>query len=795
MDKNEILSQLSSIQAEAATNTEGPSLIIAGAGSGKTRVLTYRIAYMLSNGVKPYNIMALTFTNKAAGEMKERIATVAGASNVRGLWMGTFHSLFSRILRAEAEAIGFTSSFTIYDTSDARNMVKAIIKDFNLNEEIYKPKDVASRISSLKNDLITPQAYLNNAVHSARDEEAQRGRTGEIYREYMVRCKRNNAMDFDDLLLYTNLLFRDHKDILEKYREQFRYVLVDEYQDTNFSQYLIIRELCDKYKNICVVGDDAQSIYSFRGAKIENILRFTKDYPGAALFKLEQNYRSTKTIVGAANSIISRNDRQIKKVSYSENDEGELIKIIDARTDKEEALAVVGDIEVQLDKGVGVGDMAILYRTNSQSRVFEDALRAAAIPYKIYGGVSFYQRAEIKDILAYVRLVINPDDDEAMRRVINVPARGIGPTTVDKIAANAAERGQSMWQTLISSSGDALGLRTAALNKIVEFVKLINELRRMSESSSAYDVVCAAASSSGIVGSYKLKGTAEAQSALDNIEELVNSLKQACDEAEKAGEQPIGVSAWMQEVTLLTDADNEKPEEKDKVTLMTIHSAKGLEFGNIYVVGVEEGLFPSQHTAESSYSLEEERRLFYVAVTRAINRLTLSFCYNRYRWGTSVRCIPSRFLKEIDTRYIKNPSALDVNTSLSDTSDMDEDEDFAPARRFRPRAVSRTDVSETRETPMWRKRAEYNEKALYKDPYGSMLLGRNYKKVVEDGPNPFEEDLSSRIEVGSQVLHESFGKGVVCQIDRNSPNVKVVVDFGAMGKRTLMLKFAKLKLL
>ncbi|MDE7134842.1 MAG: UvrD-helicase domain-containing protein, partial [Rikenellaceae bacterium] len=446
MDKSEILSHLSRVQAEAATAIEGPSLIIAGAGSGKTRVLTYRIAYMLGMGIKPYNIMALTFTNKAAGEMKERIAQVAGASNVRGLWMGTFHSLFSRILRAEAETLGFTSSFTIYDTSDARNMVKTIVKDFNLNEDIYKPKDVASRISSLKNDLITPQAYRSNAVHSAADNESQRTRMGDIYREYMVRCKRNNAMDFDDLLLYANLLFRDHKEVLRKYQEQFTYLLVDEYQDTNFAQYLIIKELSALNRNICVVGDDAQSIYSFRGAKIENILRFNKDYADAKLFKLEQNYRSTRTIVGAANSIISKNSRQIRKESFSEKGDGDPIKLISADTDKQEAFDVVEDMQQQMARNnLAPKDIAVLYRTNSQSRVMEDALRSAGIPYKIYGGLSFYQRAEIKDIMAYVRLIVNPDDDEALRRIINVPSRGIGPSTVDKIVARAAESGTSIW--------------------------------------------------------------------------------------------------------------------------------------------------------------------------------------------------------------------------------------------------------------------------------------------------------------------------------------------------------------
>ncbi len=787
MDKNEILSHLSKVQAEAATAIEGPSLIIAGAGSGKTRVLTYRIAYMLGLGIKPYNIMALTFTNKAAGEMKERIAQVAGASNVRGLWMGTFHSLFSRILRAEAETLGFTSSFTIYDTSDARNMVKTIVKDFNLNEDIYKPKDVASRISSLKNDLITPQAYRSNAVHSAADNESQRTRMGDIYREYMIRCKRNNAMDFDDLLLYANLLFRDHKDVLRKYQEQFTYLLVDEYQDTNFAQYLIIKELSALNRNICVVGDDAQSIYSFRGAKIENILRFNKDYADAKLFKLEQNYRSTRTIVGAANSIISKNSRQIRKESFSENGDGDPIKLISADTDKQEAFDVVEDIQSQMTRNnLAPKDIAILYRTNSQSRVMEDALRSAGIPYKIYGGLSFYQRAEIKDIMAYVRLIVNPDDDEALRRIINVPARGIGSTTVEKLVACAAERGTSIWQALISSTPADLGLKTATLGKVVDFVNLIRGLQSAALDNTAYDVVYQAATASGIIGSYKMKGTAEAQSSLDNIEELINSLKQATDEAAQEGRQPKSVAEWMQEISLLTDADNEKPEENNRVTLMTIHSSKGLEFGNLYVVGVEEGLFPSPQTAESVQSLEEERRLFYVAVTRAVSRLCLSFCYNRYRWGTSVRCIPSRFLKEIDPQYLDDPSVLVPDNASSDFAGPDTDND-SQRRSFAPRP-KKQELWSRADGDMPRR-----ESLHFRERDKADTFGQRYKKV--NGVIPDDTAVTAKIDVGTTVAHDTFGKGIVCDIDRKSPNVKVTVDFGIMGKRTLMLKFAKLRVL
>ncbi len=794
MDKNEILSGLSDVQAQAASHIEGPSLIIAGAGSGKTRVLTHRIAYMLAVGIKPYNIMALTFTNKAAGEMKERIAKTAGADNVRGLWMGTFHSLFSRILRTEAETLGFTQAFTIYDTSDSRNLVKTIVKELNLNEDIYKPKDVASRISSLKNDLITPQAYLSNAVYSAPDTETQRTRMGDIYREYMMRCKRNNAMDFDDLLLYTNLLFRDHKDVLRKYQDKFRYILVDEYQDTNFSQYLIIKELSAGSRNICVVGDDAQSIYSFRGAKIENILRFTKDYEGAAIFKLEQNYRSTRTIVGAANSVISRNDRQIRKESFSRNEEGDPIKLISADTDKQEAFSVVEDIRSQAAiHKLQPRDIAVLYRTNSQSRVLEDAMRSAGIPYKIYGGLSFYQRAEIKDILAYVRLIVNPDDDEAIRRIINVPARGIGPTTMERIAACAAEKKASIWQTLLMSRPDELGIKAGTLNKVVEFVKLIRDLQQTAAHSTAYEVVLQTATASGIIGSYKLKGTAEAQSSLDNIEELINSLKQSTDEASAAGEQPKSVTEWMQEITLLTDADNEKPEDNNRVTMMTIHSAKGLEFKYIYVVGVEEGLFPSPQTAESPQSLEEERRLFYVAVTRAISRLCLSFCYNRYRWGTSVKSIPSRFLKEIDQQYLDDPSLLNGNGEFSETSENTGRDTvrtggiLGGAGRYEKREFRQRDNNAPHNRPAPAPREAVRIKSA------SGTFGSRFKRVTDTSAAPQAD--TGRIDIGTTVLHDTFGKGIVCEIDRKAPNIKAVIDFGVMGKRTLMLKFAKLTVL
>ena len=770
MDKNEILSGLSDVQAQAASHIEGPSLIIAGAGSGKTRVLTHRIAYMLAVGIKPYNIMALTFTNKAAGEMKERIAKTAGADNVRGLWMGTFHSLFSRILRTEAETLGFTQAFTIYDTSDSRNLVKTIVKELNLNEDIYKPKDVASRISSLKNDLITPQAYISNAVYSAPDTETQRTRMGDIYREYMMRCKRNNAMDFDDLLLYTNLLFRDHKDVLRKYQDKFRYILVDEYQDTNFSQYLIIKELSAGSRNICVVGDDAQSIYSFRGAKIENILRFTKDYEGAALFKLEQNYRSTRTIVGAANSVISRNDRQIRKESFSRNEEGDPIKLISADTDKQEAFSVVEDIRSQAAiHKLQPCDIAVLYRTNSQSRVLEDAMRSAGIRYKIYGGLSFYQRAEIKDILAYVRLIVNPDDDEAFRRVINTPKRGIGDTTLGKIGAAAMSSGTSLYRVICSPDEYGLDVNKGTLAKISGFANIIRGFVESVENGAPAAVVARSVyEATGILKEYTSDNTPENISKRDNLRELLKAVDDFTDSSRKSGDDRGGMSDFLAEVSLLTDQDT-PGEDADCMTLTTIHSAKGLEFDCVFVVGVEENLLPSQ-MCRSNADIEEERRLMYVAITRARKFCMISYARQRTVNGQSGSVIPSRFISDIDRRFLRMMTGTSPDTPRQRPVRPWDEPGQRPAER-KPKAVESRTAPATPATP-----PPSQPRTSASDEFGLHIA----------------DDLKE----GMRIQHPRFSTGTVVRVDTESSDHRVVVDFDNDGqRRTLLLKFAKFQIL
>ena len=773
----DFLTELNEVQRSAVQNYDGASLIIAGAGSGKTRVLTYRIANMIKENVRPHTILALTFTNKAAAEVRERISKIVSPGLARSLWMGTFHSVFSRILRAEAEHLGFTASFTIYETSDSQNLVKAIIKELNLSEERYKPKDIFARISFQKNNLVTPQMYRANPILLAEDDAAVRPRFADIYREYMIRCKHNNALDFDDLLLYMNLLLRDFPEVAAKYQENFRYILVDEYQDTNFSQYLIIKKLSELHKNICVVGDDAQSIYSFRGARIENILRFKKDYPEAVVYKLEQNYRSTQTIVNAANSLIEHNKNQFKKVCFSQNDRGELIALRRAYTEKEEAMIVVSDIiSVLMDIRVSPKDIAILYRTNAQSRVIEDALRGSRIPYKIYGGLSFYQRAEVKHILAYVRLVVNEKDDEAFTRIINVPARGIGSTSVGKIAALAQANRLSMWETLTRFSPEQMEIRGVAVNKLKMFRELIESMRRYMMDHNAYETVFEIASQSGLIGSYKNNPSPESQSAYQNIEELINSLKQDADEREKNHDEPISVAEWMQNIALITDMDNEKPEERNKVTLMTIHAAKGLEFKYVYIVGMEEGLFPSGRSVESLESLEEERRLFYVALTRAIHRVMVSYSLNRYRWGTSTRSVPSRFVKEVSEEYFDEPSLIRLDDYS--TADIEEkplwNREQMPRREFQPEF-----------------RKKEPDRVIEPSRYPARL------KKITDTPSvgiPAGE-TADNIQEGSIVVHAKFGKGRVLQVEQALSDMKVTVDFDISGRKTLLLKFAKLKVL
>ena len=663
MESNEskILQGLNPAQRDAVVNFDSPSLIIAGAGSGKTRVLTSRIAYMIERGVAPFNILALTFTNKAAEQMRERIAQMLPDNRSRHIRMGTFHSVFSRILRENAGRIGFPESFTIYDSSDSRNLVKTVVRELNLPDEKYKPNAVASRISYAKNCLVTPGAYLANSAYAAEDRQMQIPEFGNIYNIYCQRCKRNGAMDFDDLLLQTNVLLRDCPDVLARYQEQFKYILVDEYQDTNYAQYVIIRRLSQTHSKVCVVGDDAQSIYSFRGAKIENILSFQRDYPEAKVFKLEQNYRSTRTIVEAANSVIVHNSRRMEKRCFSEGDEGEKIRVLKAYTDREEAELVVQDLR---DKVRATGDAwneaAILYRTNNQSQALEESLRRRGIPYRIYKGASFYDRKEIKDMLAYIRLVVNPRDDEAFRRIVNYPVRGIGDTTVLRIAQLAAERGVSMWEAVDALVAEPVSdpVQRTIVRKVAEFVALIRSLSLERAQKGLYDFGMEVASRSGILALFRRENSPEATSALDNIEELLNSMqlfKEQRDAEIRAGEElgEATVEEWLQSVTLTTDMDKkEDAGDDDKVTLMTVHSAKGLEFKYVYIVGMEENLFPSQRAAESPEGFEEERRLFYVALTRAKCSAVLSYAEMRFKWGNMEFSRPSCFLREIDPRYL-----------------------------------------------------------------------------------------------------------------------------------------------
>ncbi len=661
--ESQILNGLNPAQREAVVNYDSPSLIIAGAGSGKTRVLTSRIAYMIEQGVDPARIMALTFTNKAAEQMRERIAQMVPGGRSRWIRMGTFHSVFSRILRENAGRIGYPDSYTIYEPSDCKNLIKTIVKELRLDEDKYKPNAVLSRISMAKNCLVTPGAYAANSVYAAEDRQRQQPEFGNIYNQYCQRCKRNGAMDFDDLLLQTNILFRDCPDVLARYQEHYQYILVDEYQDTNYAQYIIIRRLSQTHARVCVVGDDAQSIYSFRGAKIENILSFRNDYPGARTFKLEQNYRSTRTIVDAANSVIVHNAKRMEKNCFSEGDRGEKIRLMRAYTDREEADLVASSIHDRIrETGDSWSEVAVLYRTNSQSKSIEDSLRHRGIPYRIYKGSTFYDHKEIKDLLAYLRLVINPRDDEAFRRIVNYPARGIGNTTVDRIAALAAERGVSMWEAVdaLVAEPTADAVQKTIVRKVTEFVALIRALSLLRVETGLYEFGLEVAQRSGILPLYRLENSPEAASAIDNIEELLNSMQEFRKQrdaeiaaGERSEEDQATVEEWMQSVMLMTDQDKDDPEDRNRVTLMTVHSSKGLEYKYVFIVGMEENLFPSQRAAESPDGIEEERRLFYVALTRAKVAATLSYAESRFKWGNMEFSRPSCFLKEIDPQYLE----------------------------------------------------------------------------------------------------------------------------------------------
>ncbi len=755
------LNELNEAQQQAVINTEGPSLVIAGAGSGKTRVLTYRIAYLLHQGVRAGKILALTFTNKAAGEMKARIAGIAGPEIARFLWMGTFHSIFAKILRMEGDRLGYKPNFTIYDSSDSKSLIRTIIKELNLDDNVYKPGAIASRISAAKNNLVTSGMYAADNSNQDYDKTCRMPLMADVYKIYATRCFRANAMDFDDLLLNTNILFRDFPDVLSQYQERFRYILVDEYQDTNFAQYLIVKKLAAAHRNICVVGDDAQSIYSFRGARIENILKFRDDYPDSRLFKLEQNYRSTQTIVNAANGIIANNEGQIQKSVFSKNEPGEKIMVMQAMTDMEEGFNISSDIfDRRLTNQLNWEDFAILYRTNAQSRIFEETLRRKNIPYKIYGGLSFYDRKEIKDILAYFRMVINPGDEEAFKRSINYPKRGIGDTSVQKILDLASENNVSAWNIVNEADKYPTHFNGGTIKKLLSYADLINTISAGKEKTDAYTKAREIAFGSGIMKELRDGKLPEEISRYENMEELLNGIKAFTEAAETNGE-PVNLEAYLANVALLTDQDNEKDEDRDKITLMTMHSAKGLEFKYVYIVGMEDTLFPSPMSTGSSKELEEERRLFYVALTRAKKQAVFSYALNRYKWGNLERSNPSRFLREVDQKYLYYPQT--------------------GGKPFRTKSGGDEKPFSVREDAV---------------PFAPPPRLRKFRTQAGP-PVPSASGLSiadlSDFAKGDTVIHERFGQGVIISIEGEAPNNTASVDFENGGKKKLLLRFAKLR--
>lgn len=775
----EYLNKLNESQREAVEYNEGPSLVIAGAGSGKTRVLTYKIAYLVHLGLVPQSILALTFTNKAAREMKERIAAITGDQTARRLWMGTFHSIFSRILRYEAEHIGYPSNFTIYDTTDSKSLLKAIIKEMQLDDKVYRLGMVQSRISNAKNALVTWKAYEQSKELMQHDIDSKVPLLREIYKRYQNRCQQAGAMDFDDLLLQTNILFRDHPQVLEKYRSFFQFVLVDEYQDTNFAQHLIVQRLCEQHRRICVVGDDAQSIYSFRGANIDNILQFKNQYPGCRIFKLERNYRSTQNIVNAANSLIHKNKEQIHKNVYSEKEEGSKVRISASYSDYEEGYAVASAInELRLRKDYDYADFAILYRTNAQSRILEEALRKRGIPYKIYGGLSFYQRKEIKDIISYLRLIVNPHDEEAFKRVINYPSRGIGDTTVGKVISAATDNNVSLWTVLNAPIDYDLPINSGTAKKLTDFREMIERFIEQNTRLSAEEMAAIVVKESGIVSSLFQDRSVEGISKQENLQELLKGIAEFCELRREEGVEQVSLADFLSEVSLLTDQDNDKDEQANKVTMMTVHAAKGLEFKNVFVVGLEEELFPSSMSKDNPRAVEEERRMFYVAITRAEENCVLTYAKSRFRNGQSAMCSPSRFLKDIDVRFLDVPADSSADT-------------FAAAReRFQRPAFT---------SPFQQPRAVEKEEPSFISPVAQAQQRQRLTKVETTTSTPASSsapasDLSG-LRVGAKVRHDRFGEGEVIAIEGDGGNAKATVAFTHFGQKQLLLKFARLTII
>ena len=750
------MNQLNESQRKAVEYIDGPSLVIAGAGSGKTRVLTCKIAYLLQRGLPPQSILALTFTNKAAREMKERIATLVDPSLARRLWMGTFHSIFAHVLRREANYLGYPSGFSIYDTDDSKSLLKAIIKELSLDEKIYRPGLVYNRISGAKNALVSWKAYEQNKELVENDMHARIPMIRDIYKRYQIRCFQAGAMDFDDLLLQTNILFRDNPGVLDKYRRFFQYILVDEYQDTNFAQHLIVRRLSELHLRICVVGDDAQSIYSFRGANIDNILQFKNQYPGCRVFKLERNYRSTQNIVDAANSLIHKNREQIPKTVYSEKEKGNRILLASTYSDYEEAYIIASRIS-----GMRMGkerytyaDFAVLYRINAQSRVLEEAFRKRNIPYRIYGGQSFYHRKEIKDVIAYLRLIVNPHDEEALKRIINYPARGIGSATIGKLTASAAEYGVSPWAILSAPSNYAVQLNSGTSRKLEAFRRMMEDFMKQNETLRADDMAALVVKQTGILADFTRERSLEAAGRIENLEELLKGISEYIHLRQEEGSEQVSLAGFLSEVSLLTDQDNDKEESNDKVSLMTVHSAKGLEFKNVFIAGLEEDLFPSSLAKDTPRAVEEERRLLYVAIPRAEENCILTYAQRRFRNGRSSICSPSHFLMDIDMQYLETPRPVSAFASRQEESE--------PQARLR--------------TPFLPPRPDRAEQTADVPASASAL------------------DLSG-LQVGSAVKHERFGIGAVMEIEGAGGNAKATVHFENFGQKQLLLKYARLKIL
>lgn len=781
------LEELNEVQRQAVECTEGPVMIIAGAGSGKTRVLTYRVAWLMEKGIDPFSILSLTFTNKAAREMKERISRLVG-NEARNLWMGTFHSVFARILRIEGPRLGYPSNFTIYDTDDSKSLIRDILKENNLDDKIYKPSMVLNRISSAKNNLFNWKDYQENTELMQEDQMSGKPKIGSLFEQYSNRCFKASAMDFDDILFNTYKLLQKFPDVLNKYQDKFRYIMVDEFQDTNFAQYIIVKRLSARFQNVCVVGDDAQSIYAFRGANIQNILNFEKDYPELKTFKLEQNYRSTKTIVKAANSVIQKNKNQLKKDVWTENHHGEKIRLLRALSDNEEGNQVAQTIfQEKMNRQLQNNDFAILYRTNAQSRSMEEALRRMNIPYRVYGGVSFYNRKEIKDLMAYFRLAINSNDEEALKRIINYPARGIGKSTVERLIVTASQENTSVWNVVENIEEYKTQINSGIRTKITEFAVMIRSFRIMLPNHSAYELASHIAVASGLLKDLYNDRTPEGISHYENVQELLNGIKEFSDKGNSPLEAPSAeqdlpalrtLDLYIQDIALLTDADNDSDDDRNKVSMMTIHSAKGLEFKQVFLVGLEENLFPSQLSVNSRTDLEEERRLFYVAITRAEEKLTLSYAATRYRWGNLVMSEPSRFLEEVD------PDCLDMPAPVTLPAEDDERGGWNHYGRS-------NNNFNTHGKPVFQKRTEKPSAQRNNPP-------PNFKKVISASPRPsepFEAADPASINIGMNVEHQRFGKGKVISMEGRFPENKAVILFDGHGQKQLLLKFARLKIL